>query len=176
MALCGAKTRTGTPCRRHALKGKTRCKLHGGASSGPPKGSKNNLSHGIYAQGLTDAEMQVWHAVQIGSVDDELRMARIRLARALRAELSSDELELVERTESPAMLGGIPDYMEMVKQEVFKKRDWSPVVDKLMARIESLERTRLELAKMQPSQAGEDALPQDYVLKHDEDAPAEPIL
>jgi len=169
-------TRNGTPCRRHALKGKTRCKLHGGASTGPPKGSKNNLSHGIYAEGLTNAEMQVWHAVQIGSVDDELRMAKIRLARALRAELSSDELELVERSVAPSMPSGFPDYEELVKQEVFKKRDWSPVVDKLMARIESLERTRLELAKVQPPEAGEDALPQDYVLKHDEDAPAEPIL
>ena len=32
---CGAKTRRGTPCRRPANKRNGRCRLHGGASSGP---------------------------------------------------------------------------------------------------------------------------------------------
>ena len=32
--LCNAKTRAGTPCKNHPLKGKTRCKLHGGMSTG----------------------------------------------------------------------------------------------------------------------------------------------
>jgi transcriptional regulator with XRE-family HTH domain len=32
---CGAQTRKGTPCRAKALPGKTRCKFHGGASTGP---------------------------------------------------------------------------------------------------------------------------------------------
>jgi hypothetical protein len=32
---CGARTRKGAPCRAKALPGKTRCKFHGGASTGP---------------------------------------------------------------------------------------------------------------------------------------------
>ena len=32
---CGAKTRRGTPCQRPANKRNGRCRLHGGASSGP---------------------------------------------------------------------------------------------------------------------------------------------
>lgn len=32
---CGAQTRKGTPCRAKALPGRTRCKYHGGASTGP---------------------------------------------------------------------------------------------------------------------------------------------
>jgi transcriptional regulator with XRE-family HTH domain len=32
---CGARTRKGTPCRAKALPRKTRCKFHGGASTGP---------------------------------------------------------------------------------------------------------------------------------------------
>jgi hypothetical protein len=32
---CGAKCRDGHPCRRQKLPGKKRCKLHGGASTGP---------------------------------------------------------------------------------------------------------------------------------------------
>ena len=32
---CGARTRRGTSCLKPALKGKTRCQLHGGLSTGP---------------------------------------------------------------------------------------------------------------------------------------------
>ena len=32
---CGAKTRSGSPCKRPANKQKGRCRLHGGASTGP---------------------------------------------------------------------------------------------------------------------------------------------
>ena len=34
-ALCGARTRAGTPCRRTALLPAGRCRLHGGRSTGP---------------------------------------------------------------------------------------------------------------------------------------------
>jgi glucans biosynthesis protein len=38
---CGARTRAGTPCRRPALRGRKRCRLHGGLSPGAPRGPKN---------------------------------------------------------------------------------------------------------------------------------------
>jgi hypothetical protein len=38
---CGAKTRGGTPCQRPALRGRKRCRLHGGLSPGAPRGPKN---------------------------------------------------------------------------------------------------------------------------------------
>ena len=48
-ARCGAKTRQGTPCRAPAVKGKQRCRMHGGAKgSGAPKGNNNALKHGLY--------------------------------------------------------------------------------------------------------------------------------
>jgi hypothetical protein len=37
---CGAKTRAG-PCRRPAIQGRRRCRLHGGLSPGAPRGPKN---------------------------------------------------------------------------------------------------------------------------------------
>jgi hypothetical protein len=45
---CGAKTKSnnGTPCRCPAIKGKTRCRVHGGASSGAPISNTNALKHG----------------------------------------------------------------------------------------------------------------------------------
>lgn len=145
MAICGAKTRSGQPCKRRPTKGKTRCKMHGGTNPGAPKGNKNNRIHGIYSVGLTDEEIPIFDQVELGTVDAELRMTKIRLRRALRAELTDTELELIERTESPSMPGGLPDYDEMVKQEVLKRRDYAPVIDRLMGRIESLEKTRREL-------------------------------
>nr|WP_274654489.1 HGGxSTG domain-containing protein [Halocynthiibacter sp. C4] len=33
--ICGAKTRTGTPCKRKSEVGRQRCSLHGGKSTGP---------------------------------------------------------------------------------------------------------------------------------------------
>ena len=33
--FCGAKTREGGACRKHPIKGRNRCRLHGGLSCGP---------------------------------------------------------------------------------------------------------------------------------------------
>ena len=45
--LCLARNRAGNPCRCPALKGKARCKLHGGKSPGAPKGERNGAwKHG----------------------------------------------------------------------------------------------------------------------------------
>jgi hypothetical protein len=44
---CGAKSRSGKPCRSPAVVGKKRCRMHGGAAgSGAPRGNKNALKHG----------------------------------------------------------------------------------------------------------------------------------
>lgn len=44
---CGAKTRSGKPCKAPAMKN-GRCRMHGGKSSGAPKGNRNALKHGLY--------------------------------------------------------------------------------------------------------------------------------
>ena len=47
---CGARTRTGSPCRQAAVSGRARCRMHGGAKgSGGPPGSRNgNFKHGFW--------------------------------------------------------------------------------------------------------------------------------
>ncbi len=50
---CGAKTRRGTPCQSPAMRGKKRCRIHGGLSTGPPLGSQNNLKHGLHTREAT---------------------------------------------------------------------------------------------------------------------------
>lgn len=47
---CGAKTKAGTPCKNAPVKGRTRCRLHGGAT---PRGMANpNTKHGKYSKYL----------------------------------------------------------------------------------------------------------------------------
>ncbi len=46
---CGARTRSGQPCRAPAVQGKARCRMHGGAKgSGAPAGNRNALKHGLF--------------------------------------------------------------------------------------------------------------------------------
>lgn len=48
---CGAQTRNGEPCRAPALRGKTRCRMHGGAAgSGAPFGNGNAVKHGFFTR------------------------------------------------------------------------------------------------------------------------------
>jgi hypothetical protein len=139
MALCGASKRgNGEPCKRHAIPGSSRCKLHGGKSSGPKeqRGNKNAAKPGsIYSQFLTDEENDILASIELGRVDDELRLTRIRLMRALgrenefgnELEIDSEKLEDGERTTTS------------------KVRDYSGLIDRLTARVESLERTKEDL-------------------------------
>lgn len=43
---CGAKTRSGGPCRNPVVKDKKRCRMHGGTNPGAPKGNRNAYKHG----------------------------------------------------------------------------------------------------------------------------------
>jgi len=57
---CGAKTRSGKPCRSPAVSGKKRCRMHGGAAgSGAPRGNKNALKHGSFTREATERRRQV---------------------------------------------------------------------------------------------------------------------
>jgi hypothetical protein len=65
---CGAKTRSGGPCRAPALRGKRRCRMHGGApGSGAPRGNHNARRCGLFT-GKAIAERK-----QIEALLDETR-------------------------------------------------------------------------------------------------------
>lgn len=44
---CLARTRRGTECMSPAMRGKARCRLHGGKATGAPKGNRNAWKHGL---------------------------------------------------------------------------------------------------------------------------------
>jgi uncharacterized protein YjcR len=48
---CGAKTRCGGACRAPAVRGRKRCRMHGGAhGSHAPTGNQNARKHGLFAR------------------------------------------------------------------------------------------------------------------------------
>lgn len=74
---CGAKAKVnnGNPCRCPAIKGKARCRLHGGAKgSGAPLGNANALVHGVYT-------------AEANAFKQKIRQT-IRLSKALLNEIS----------------------------------------------------------------------------------------
>jgi len=57
---CGARTRAGRPCMSPAVRGKRRCRMHGGAEgSGAPRGNKNALKHGLYTRVAIEERRQL---------------------------------------------------------------------------------------------------------------------
>lgn len=149
MALCGASKRgNGEPCKRHAIPGSSRCKLHGGKSSGPKeqRGNKNAAKPGsIYSQFLTDDENDLLAGIELGRVDDELRLTRIRLMRALARENEfGNTLEVDSEKEEPIQINGKETALTSITT-TSKVRDYSGLIDRLTARVESLERTKEDL-------------------------------
>ena len=65
---CGAKTRAGGSCRAPAMRGRRRCRMHGGApGSGAPRGNRNARRHGLFT-GEAIAERE-----RIGTLLGEVR-------------------------------------------------------------------------------------------------------
>ena len=67
---CGAKTRNGGSCRAPAVKGKKRCRMHGGArGSGAPRGNANAVTHGAFTkkaiEGRKSLRQQIQHAEKL---------------------------------------------------------------------------------------------------------------
>ncbi|WP_182995106.1 HGGxSTG domain-containing protein [Moraxella catarrhalis] len=157
MAFCGAKTRSGHTCKNSAM-ANGRCRLHGGKSTGPKNnhGNQNAKKHGIYAKFITDDEWQAVEKSELDTLDDELRLCKVRLLRALQAEnkqgnLGDEALELIRKTVEPPIIGGVPimpddddDMAEIVKKS-FEKRDYNSIIDRLIGRIQSLTVTRQDL-------------------------------
>ena len=81
MATCGAKTRDGTPCRRPPGSN-GRCRLHGGASTGPASPS---TKHGIYSTRYSEEELRDLAELRDADLTAEIALARIMLCRLLKA-------------------------------------------------------------------------------------------
>src|SRR5690625_2676562 len=59
---CGAKTRSGKPCKNGAM-ANGRCRMHGGKSTGPPKQNKNSFKHGLFAKYLPQETLEIMNSI-----------------------------------------------------------------------------------------------------------------
>jgi uncharacterized protein YjcR len=57
---CGAKTRSGGSCRSPAVRGKKRCRMHGGTQgSGAPAANQNARKHGLFTRDAIAERRQI---------------------------------------------------------------------------------------------------------------------
>jgi|GEM_PF-5338718 len=115
---------------------------------GAQPGNANAWVHGMYGDLIRNDDLPFVDDIRsrVGAVEEELLVARLQLRRALRAQARADELpdgmevaETVERDGSEKAAG---------RSEVKKKlRDYPAIINTMLGRIESLEKTRLDLLK-----------------------------
>ena len=71
MEKCLAQTRRGTACQKNPIKGKTRCRLHGGLSTGPrteqgkARISAAHYKHGRRSKKFVEARAKIWAELRI---------------------------------------------------------------------------------------------------------------
>ena len=57
---CGARIRSGGSCRSPAVRGKRRCRMHGGApETGAPRGNRNARKHGRFTRKAIGERKQI---------------------------------------------------------------------------------------------------------------------
>jgi hypothetical protein len=151
---CGAKTRAGTPCKRAPMEGKRRCKLHGGASTGPkkPNSALNAVKHGFYSDALLPEERVLYQRVEVGSLDDEIKLARVKLHRFVRLAGSTDLQELVDGALEVTRKSGIAYNQATKSMEPFDKQeikaaapDYADLIIRQIDLIRKLELARRDL-------------------------------
>lgn len=125
MKKCGAKTRKGDKCQNQAGQGTDhigtgRCRLHGGASKGPPKGSRNALKHGIYSRLFSDAEMNAAKEMQ-GSIETELAIARLQLFRLLEEQQNAGLTIGLDKVEERTIVQDDGEKQKKKEQDAFLK-------------------------------------------------------
>jgi hypothetical protein len=81
---CGAKTRQGTPCQNPAMKGKSRCRNHGGKSTGAKT-----------AEGLAKLSELHWKHGRCTKAAKAEAKRRAQIGREIRAELRDIEQEAI---------------------------------------------------------------------------------
>jgi glucans biosynthesis protein len=63
---CGAKTRAGGACQCPAIRGRSRCRIHGGLSPGAPRGDNNgNFKNGFWTAEAVEERRWIREMLQI---------------------------------------------------------------------------------------------------------------
>uniref|UniRef100_A0A6M3L1B9 Uncharacterized protein n=1 Tax=viral metagenome TaxID=1070528 RepID=A0A6M3L1B9_9ZZZZ len=132
--------------------------MHGGTNQGPPEGNKNAATHGLYSSALLEGEGEIYDQITLGTVDEELKMARIQLRRALNAQAQFErqreqgekeaglEYDSIE-TEGKLRKGedGRSVLMPERAKTIRRKRDFQLEINRLTRTVASLEVNRIAI-------------------------------
>ena len=142
---CGAKTRSGAPCRSKRMPN-GRCRMHGGST---PTTNKNAVTHGFYCDALQPEERILWERVAIGSVDDEIKLMKVKLHRLVRLSGSSDVADLIDSALEVAHKHDThPSIGAFDKTEIkVKAARYGDLIIQALDQIRKLELARKELNK-----------------------------
>ena len=181
---CGAKTRGGGNCKKPPLKGKSRCRLHGGKSAGAKDaarpGNVNAVTHGFYSDALfDDDERQRYSAAETGSLDDEIKLAKVKLFRYVKASGSVSMQEMVDGALEVIQKQGTD--MNDIPYDKRELKAAAPNYADLIIRTLDVIR-KLELARSQLKAAKgadpSDSMTEDdtVILRPDEPIPPSPVV
>ncbi|MFC4661731.1 phage terminase small subunit [Oceanobacillus aidingensis] len=102
--LCGAKTRSGEPCKNKAM-ANGRCRMHGGKSIGAPpaklKKNTNSKKHGLFAKYLPQETMEIMNDIEsMGPADILWMNIKMQFASIVRAQQIMYVEDINDRTET----------------------------------------------------------------------------
>lgn len=102
--LCGAKTRSGEPCKNKAM-ANGRCRMHGGKSTGAPpaklKKNTNSKKHGLFAKYLPQETMEIMNDIEsMGPADILWMNIKMQFASIIRAQQIMFVEDINDRTET----------------------------------------------------------------------------
>ena len=133
--------------RSHGYPPPFRCKLHAGASTGPKRGTQNNLKHGIYAQAVLPGEEELFEQIKVGTVDEEIQITKLRLVRAVKAEAEAearlaegeklDDLMVTEQREDSSGYG--TEGPTASSKEIKKLPDFKRIIGGIITQLVKLE-------------------------------------
>lgn len=145
---CGAKTRAGGKCKAPAM-ANGRCRIHGGASTGPkkPNVAANATKHGFYSDALLPEERNLWERVTLGSIDDEIRLMRIKLHRLVKLSGSAEVADLIDSAlEVARKQGDDPKLGPFDRSEIkVKAPQYADLILQAVGEIRKLELQRLQM-------------------------------
>lgn len=124
-------------------------------STGAPKANQNARTHGIYSDALAEDEKGLWEQVEVGNLDNAIKIAHLQLRRALIAQNKAEggdglDLDMDSVTtvipESGSSDDGEPAEAPRQTSTVQRRRrPYEDIINRLLGRIGDLEAKRAEI-------------------------------
>ncbi len=159
--LCNGHNADGKPCKKHVIRGRTKCGRHGGKS---PQGiASPHFRHGRYSRHLPTRIMGDYHEYLTDpkrlELDDELALVRARAVDLIRRvdvgessqlwkKLQATFDELTRATDAAEQLALINDLGQLIRQGASDYAAWEEVgkqIDRTQRLAESQRKRTLEL-------------------------------